>query len=269
MNIPLSDAFDPNSSFSGKELALVVRAGQDLQNKHLSTGVLGKIVDDLHRSALDVQSQVQRMVVKDGESYGRAGVLLKTIKGLISLSETERKQITAPILQLKESVDAVFTQSHKALLSDMKTTVEKVMLAYASVEHARQEAVAKAERARIAAEAQRQADLARAMDDPGTAKVIVEAAKELAAQVTPESQSVQSHGVTTQVRKLKKVIVTDMRVALEHIANKASLAELDGIVSLNSRALSAFLTRDMGGELTVVERFYGFSVVEVDSLANF
>lgn len=276
MSLPIDVSFDPNTQFSSKELAIVVRASQDLQNKTLSSAKLGEVTDALHRSTLDIDAQIARMgEVTSDDTYGRAGALLKAIKNLLQLAEVERKTITKPILDLKESVDAVFKVSATNNLAAAGKLVEARMLAYFRAKKEREEAVAAAERARIEGEARRQADLAVAMGDQETAQVITAAAAELVKDTAPQKAVVESHGVKTQIRTYKRVVVEDLRAALAYITRYATPAELEGIVSLNSRALSSFVARTEHGELkpgkiglegTVPT---GLTVTETDGISNF
>lgn len=270
MNLPIIGAVDPNATFAGGELAIVVRAAQDLQNKHLTLGKLGQTVDDLHRAVLDLVSQTGRAFVIDDQSYAKAGALLKAIKNVLGESEEERKKVTGPVLELKGAVDTMFKALVGTPLDDSKKALEKRMLDYAKDKQRREAAAAQAERERIEAEAARQAKLAEAMDDPESAATITAAAKELVADIEPKKTVVESHGVKTQITTRKQVNVEDLKKALEYILQSASADELAAITSINSKALTSFVKRVAGGgELSVELKLPGLKIVEIDGLRNF
>jgi hypothetical protein len=270
MTVPIIAGVDPNSQFAGSELAVVARAAQDLQNKHLTIGKLGEVADGLHRAVLNITDQAARVAVTDDDTYARAGALLKVVKTVLASGETERKAITAPILSLKETVDTLFKFVVGSPLSEVGKAVEGKMLAYVKEKRAREAAAAAIRQKEIEDAARRQAELARAMEDDETADAVLEAAKELAAEAAPKQAAVESHGVKTQVATRKVVVVRDLRLALAYILKGASDSELAAITSLNARALSSFVARSMGGELQVVSgSATGIDVTEVDSIRNY
>jgi hypothetical protein len=222
VNIPIDSAFDPNSQFSGGQLALITRARQELQNKS-NVAAIGETLDALHRIALDIESQVQRMAIKTDDDFAKAGVLLKAVKVAISTSEDERKLVKAPIKAVASAVDAAFAQSHTTLLVELKGKVEEAMRAFR---------------------------------------------KRAAALDLPADNTVESHGVQTQVRKTKSVVIDNLRAALAYISKHATDTELAAVIELKPRALTALLTRLDGGELTVGSSPAGYTVTETEGFAN-
>lgn len=271
MTLPIIAGVDPNSQFASGELSMVVRAAQDLQNKHLTVGSLGKLADDLHRAVLDIESQVSRVPVQieNDDVYGRAGALLQIIKRAISGGDVERKKVTTPVLALKESIDTLFKSVVSDQLQVAKALIEARMLAYVAAKRERERAAAAAEQKRIREEADRQAALARAMDDTAAAEAIAKAAEKLIAHAEHQQPVVESHGVKSQVVARKVVNVTDLKGALAYIAEFAYPAELEAIVTINPRALTSFVARLSGGELKLGIGFPGLQVAEVDSIRNY
>jgi hypothetical protein len=223
MSIPIDASFDPNSQFSGGQLALITRARQELQNKS-SVAAIGATLDSLHRMTLDIESQVQRMSVQNEDGFARAGVLLQAIKTTIATSEDERKLVTAPILAVKSSVDQAFSDSHKTLLVTLKWKVEEKMRAY---------------RKRAAA-----------LDEVAPARVV------------------ESHGVQTQVRTHKHIVVDNLKILIGYLYHHATEDEIYAIVELKQRPLTTFLTRAEGGELKVGGTPAGYTVTELEGFAN-
>jgi hypothetical protein len=101
------------------------------------------------KSATDAEAALQRMVITDEESAGRASAFVKAVGNLVKEAETERKRYTGPIDILKSTIVSFFSTSQERLEVVKKAANIKLtqyMLAAAKIAEEKRAVEAEAER---------------------------------------------------------------------------------------------------------------------------